>query len=231
MPDRHAELNDQHMIATAEQHGAIVAFQGFLDAIFQSRFPFAAHLGVDRACCAPHLLKKNHRNTHQIALLAREFYVGLSTGIPELPDRLGEKPMVRMSRDISDAGRYIGNYAKTYSSRCIGVIYPDKETVQELSRWIRKTAPAARVQTEAREFDFRNPAVTLVTYWTAKGLEFDTVFLPALDRLAYSNTDVWKMRLYVAVARARTYLILMYSGDRPQILNEIPHDLLTWGTA
>ena len=37
-------------------------------------------------------LKRNYRDTMEIAKFAAEFYVGLPTGIPELPDARGNKP-------------------------------------------------------------------------------------------------------------------------------------------
>jgi len=188
----------------------------------------SAHLGVDASCCGPHFIHKNHRNTRQIALLAAEFYAGAVSGIPELPDRQGETPAVFETRALGNQGRYIGNFARTYTDASIGVICPDAETVNELAKWIRKFAPATLVQSQPAQFDFRTPGVMLVTYQTAKGLEFDSVFLVALDRLTYSETVVWKMRLYVAIARARNSLYLMYSGDRPPFMDRIPSGLLDW---
>ncbi len=186
----------------------------------------ASYMAVDRRCCQPHVLRKNHRNTLQIALVAREFYAGAASGIPELPDRQGDKPLVVCAEDLSSQARFIARYARTYAHRSVGVICPHRQTVSELERLIRQFVPGVPVQSNDREFDFRKPGVILVTYQTAKGLEFDTVFLPALDRLPYSETDVWKMRLYVAMARARSELVLLYSADAPAFLTRIPSDLL-----
>ena len=40
-------------------------------------------------------LKRNYRNTHEIAVVAAHFHQGTETGVPELPDRRGPKPVLR----------------------------------------------------------------------------------------------------------------------------------------
>jgi superfamily I DNA/RNA helicase len=74
------------------------------------------------------------------------------------------------------------------------------------------------------------PGIRYGTYYAAKGLEFDMVILPFLsqDNLPdKGNIEAFGMEdalthdgrlLYVAVTRAKTRLVLIYSGERTELL-------------
>jgi DNA helicase II / ATP-dependent DNA helicase PcrA len=53
--------------------------------------------------------------------------------------------------------------------------------------------------------------VTVLCFASAKGLEFDAVFLPELQTVPVDDQNelVTKMNLYVMVSRARTHLFLL----------------------
>ncbi len=75
------------------------------------------------------------------------------------------------------------------------------------------------------DFNTTNPKVMM--YHSAKGLQFETVFLPHLRPL---NPSVdWGFKaFYVAITRTYRHLYLMYSGETlPYPLSEIPADLFT----
>ena len=81
---------------------------------------------------------------------------------------------------------------------------------------------------KAEPLDFTSPAITVATYLTAKGLEFDAVFLPFLPRISGSDEGV-KMQLYVMCSRARDELHMSYSGEGdPSLLGDFPRDLMDW---
>lgn len=62
----------------------------------------------------------------------------------------------------------------------------------------------------------------LLTFHSAKGLQFENVFIPFLSD---PTDEMWRKALYVAMTRTYRNLFLMYSGDEPSILKEIPADL------
>ena len=69
-----------------------------------------------------------------------------------------------------------------------------------------------------------------MNYLSAKGLEFDTVFIPELQS---SAPDFGKpetlMQFYVLLSRARDELYLSYSGDEtPACLAFLSRNLLEW---
>jgi hypothetical protein len=72
--------------------------------------------------------------------------------------------------------------------------------------------------------------IYLITYHSAKGLDFDTVFLPALDngQPLYARDPAIERRLfYVAATRSRKVLNLSYSGANPHpLVQAMPMELL-----
>lgn len=176
-------------------------------------------------------LSRNYRNTREIAQVAARFYTGLSTGIPELPTRQGEKPVVIQTGKLADAVDFIARYERNNASQEIGVLVP-RRTLQRkfVNRLKGKTKNEVQFYDshEPEELDFDVPGIKVVNYQSAKGLEFDTVFLPELQAFPEDPHGAsLKMRFYVLTSRARTSLYFMYSGDdQPALLDLIPADLL-----
>ncbi len=82
---------------------------------------------------------------------------------------------------------------------------------------------------DAAESAAQGVGVNLLTYHRAKGLEWDAVFLPAVDegmlpiRQAKSDEQVAEERrlLYVGITRARTHLAVSWSRKPSRFLAEI----------
>ena len=70
-------------------------------------------------------------------------------------------------------------------------------------------------------FNSTNPKI--LTYHSAKGLQFETVFIPYLE-----SADMSKRKaLYVAMTRTYRDLYMMYSGKLPQLFSELDRTLYT----
>ena len=77
-------------------------------------------------------------------------------------------------------------------------------------------------------FESTNPKV--MTYHSAKGLQFETVFLPLLEEYEENwnfskEVDENRKPLYVAMTRTYKDLYVMYSGEFPDVLSSIPSEL------
>jgi len=72
--------------------------------------------------------------------------------------------------------------------------------------------------------DFDTSNLKLMTYHSAKGLQFETVFLPLLET---SDVEAKRKALYVAMTRTYKQLYIMYSGNLPNVLADIPAELYT----
>jgi len=180
-------------------------------------------------------LTKNYRNTREIARLAREFYVGLETGKPELPDRRGEKPVVRSTKSPEEAARFIAEHERTNDHEQIGVLVKNTDTQLRIHRLLKEdleTENEVQIYSSRSSvedyMDFTSPGIKVLCFASSKGLEFDTVFLPEIQTFTSDLEDPsTKMELYVILSRARDRLFILFSGDdRPPILELFPDDLI-----
>lgn len=169
-------------------------------------------------------LTKNYRNTREIAEFAANFYVGLPSGIPELPDRRGDMPVVRKTVDVNDAVEQVCRWARSHERHEIGVlVYFDslrKQLYNKLAHRLRGSGIDVQSYTstigdpcnDADRLSFdRGGVVTILCFASAKGLEFDTVFLPELQSFPVDSErrEEARMNMYVMTSRAREYLFML----------------------
>lgn len=180
----------------------------------------------------PHFLKKNFRNTRPIAEFAASFYAGLPTGVPELPDKNGTKPVLYLTKDSYDQRRIIRRYAQNNPAKNIGVFFQHNDDIkfcyEELRQFLNNNLQMyISDDYRFRKIDFSTPKVTLLNFQSAKGLEFDTVFMPYLQKTRTdANLDLLKMRLYVVSSRARDELFLLSEENNlPHLIDVIDQSL------
>lgn len=79
-----------------------------------------------------------------------------------------------------------------------------------------------------KEADTQN-LVSIMTYHSAKGLDFEAVFLPKLTQSTtfWSQPDIARRMFFVALTRSRRNLFLSYYGDPHEFVKKIPKDLLS----
>lgn len=178
-------------------------------------------------------LRRNYRNTREIADLAAHFYTGLPSGIPDPPTRSGPMPILRREESLVDEVGFIARYERNNSDLEIGVLLPKQDLVKEFERRLTGATknPVRRYIRsgyKAEKVEFEEPGIMLLTWNSAKGLEFDTVFLPALDRAWHDPKDPeTRMALYVLISRARENLYFSYSGyGEPPVVVALSKDLL-----
>jgi superfamily I DNA/RNA helicase len=168
-------------------------------------------------------LKKNHRNTLEIAQFVRLFMTeGIPTGSTDLPDRRGSFPRLTKVAEKNQQIDLVVDYAKSHPNEQIGVFLPRKNDVK---RWHKALQQASNQPVQyyvsgpsVSPPDFSKNGILVLTYWSAKGLEFDSVFVPDLQAISsdYKVDDV--MRFYVVFSRPRDRLFLSYYGDREPII-------------
>jgi superfamily I DNA/RNA helicase len=177
----------------------------------------------------------NYRNTRQIAQLAARFFAGLPSGIPAFPDRMGDLPQAVGVRGMQDFVEFLVRFEGNFSDLTIGVFTADRNTQRELLQMLQGVTrhPVEFYENKAKVIpDLDRPGIKLIQMQSAKGLEFDAVFIPNIHRV--SHAELGKpdtlMRYYVLLSRARTYLYLFHEGSREQVplLSGIPENLLEW---
>lgn len=184
-------------------------------------------------------LQFNYRNTYQIYNFARYF-------VPNSPKandsqtlsalkrykNSGDFPEVLKFSGQSDMQSRLKTIIENYKGFNIGVLFPYANQVEsyhstisgfgfECSKYYAEMSEAEKSKTES---DLKSILVT--TFISAKGMEFDIVIMPEFDSIR--NTDEAKRQAYVGCTRAKNRLVIMYTGNKPSILNNFPSD--TYGT-
>lgn len=220
-------------------------------------------LNVDRNACLAEIerslalpperhyrLKRNYRNTFEIARAAAHFYCGLPSGMPELPKgRHGAKPRMIRTEDLNASVDVIRRFVENQSDLEIGVFLPTQALQTRYANKLEfrlKDVKGVRVQRfasgdkthgDADDLVFDRPGViTVLCDSSCKGLEFDAVFIPELRARNWdpASIDHMRMQFYVLSARARQRLTFLFSaskGERLPILTHFPGpetDLLEW---
>ncbi len=185
---------------------------------------------IERAIGADeHLtLNRNYRNTAEIAAVAAKFYTGTPTGIPDTPERHGDKPTLRRYSNTADFLDFVARYATAHTNLSIGIACPN----QKLQRKLHDDLTSRKLPIPVQQYlskdknhkvlDFDQPAVTLLYYTSLKGLEFDTLFVPEIQQWARDpSSAASRMLFYVIMARARDELHLSWSGQQqvPEIVS------------
>ncbi|NDV65828.1 3'-5' exonuclease [Bacteroides sp. 224] len=117
----------------------------------------------------------------------------------------------------------------------VGILVPHKRIIKQLSDLLNKFGLNHEMKYEDEEnfrnnvdnlnFNTTNPKI--MTYHSAKGLQFESVFIPAISEL--TDDDERKISeqkaLYVAMTRTYRHLYIMYSGELPYPLCDVPEHL------
>ena len=177
-------------------------------------------------------LKRNYRNRHHVAMLARGFYTGdPASPPPEIPAvDPGPVPLLYCydGSRFDKVARVVLRYADRNPRRLIGVIAPNNEVRVRYVQSLRTTEvpldnPRPAIATFAHEYRtdvrFDECGILVINAQACKGLEFDTVMLADIDEHYFrrDDPDVTKRRFYVMVARARdrVFMFMKKGGSKP----------------
>ncbi len=169
------------------------------------------------------VLHKNYRNTKEIGELAK-YYRIFQHQADDSP-RAGEKPVVRLFKTREEAIETIARQIRTKIGKEVGVIIPDnKKLVRDYFSGLKKELSGSEFSVQAYnsnsktltvdslDFDQAN-TVTILNMASAKGLEFDIVFIVEMQDMAIDEDklEAAAKKLYVATSRARESLSLCFS--------------------
>ncbi len=180
-------------------------------------------------------LTKNFRNTKPIAELAKYFYAGLSSGIPEIPEKSGSLPKLIAVTEKKQQVSFICEFLTYRGDQEVAVIVDSDVDRKFYVDNLGKLLPRYIVQSYSSS-DFKNSemlrfdqqgVITVLNRRSCKGLEFDTVFIPDLQNFSFNDDQlmVFNMNMYVMCSRARSELFLMYVKGRSlqsPILGHLP---------
>jgi DNA helicase IV len=185
-------------------------------------------------------LQFNYRNTYQIYNFARHFVPSSpkandSETLSQLQryKNNGDLPEVLKFNGQSDMHSRLKTIIQNYRGFNIGVLLPAKTQVEsyyatisgfgfECSKYYSEMSNEEKQRTEG---DLQSILVT--TFISAKGMEFDIVLMPEFDSIR--NSDEAKRQAYVGCTRAKNRLVIMYTGNKPSILNNFPSNTYDTG--
>lgn len=178
--------------------------------------------------------KENYRNTKQIAKLA--LALAAMPHFPDDPDLVeptapvadGPRPaLVRLSSESEEQRLVLSRAASLAQTGTAAILFRTREQERAISG--RFQTQATRLHGDLQQWP-SGPGLFYGTYHAAKGLEFDTVFLPFLSEESWPHPpDVQHLGveeaasrdsrlLYVGITRARSTLVLTYCGRMTPLL-------------
>jgi DNA helicase II / ATP-dependent DNA helicase PcrA len=226
-----------------DEHEAMVATDIPADAILTSALNKSGYLAELHASTDPQD-ETRLENLKELITVAREFVSGVATlTVPEELDDLALADEPQRSDDSEDLAAALDPEADLAA----GAAQPDAS----LGAFLERVALVADSDQIPDDPDQAHAGVvTLMTLHTAKGLEFDTVFLTgceegvfphqrAIDersgaelaeerRLAYVGITRARKRLYISRAIARSAWGAPQHNPPSRFLNEVPSDLIDW---
>ncbi len=175
-------------------------------------------------------LNRNYRNTRRIVWVARHFNSNTRGNMQETPELLGEKPKLLTSCSVADLVVEIAKHVKKFPQHDIGVfidhVSPRTQVKNLLSEKFANEKVLLqgptdglmkrRAKSHASKLKFdQGGTITVLPYGDSRGIEFDAVFIPALEQLPVKNANmtVRKLLLNSLVLRARTHLTLALEDE------------------
>lgn len=163
----------------------------------------------------PMLLQVNHRNTPEIAKLAEYFHAGRLPVTTVKSPSISVMPRVVRWNTIVTIVTRIANHISTFGGTA-GVIVVRNDTGESVFTELKKILVGRRVDfytnkkrnDESIELD--KPGVTVLNVESAKGQEFDTLFILELGQLLPCRVERDKRVMYMLCARARQHLWLVH---------------------
>lgn len=221
------------LAAAIPADGSLTFFADMAQQIYGNKFSWrTAGLSVsDRDIWR---FEENYRNTKQIAQLAlaiarTPYYQGVPDLVaPKAPIADGPLPaLVAFKSEVEEMGFVAQRAQKLAETGTVAVLFRDREPENQLRR--RVSIPAKRLHRELTRWP-SGPGLFYGTYHSAKGLEFDSVFVPFASKahlphpphvVAFGPDEAaaWDVKLlYVAVTRAKSNLVLTHTGDSTPLL-------------
>lgn len=183
------------------------------------------------------IFQQNYRNTKEIAELALKisesaYYSDIPDMVkPKFPKAEGPKPVLIKCKDTSEVDFIVDSVPNFSVNETIGILVRNREQVQLLLTELRsKGLHCIELKGEMNSW-IEDPCIYVGTIHSAKGLEFDVVYLafcestnyPYEEKLRLTNSyeiacrDEVKL-LYVGVTRAKRGLFITYTHELTELL-------------
>ena len=176
----------------------------------------------------PFPLYNNYRLPSPVAKIACQ--IGIDTSYDDAVYKSSEKELPRIIQyeNKDEQIDAIHRIIKNRNLNDVAILLPRNTDVKLVYEKLKEKGGnyEARYKVDGNSADnlnFNSTNPKLLTYHSAKGLQFETVFIPFLE-----SADMSKRKaLYVAMTRTYRDLYMMYSGNLPQLFSELDRTLYT----
>ena len=219
------------LVAAVPADGSVTFFGDVAQQIYGRRLSWrSAGLRVRKAW----EFKENYRNTRPISRLAlaiseMPYFTDVADLVePTAPTADGPLPaLVECSDEDAEIEFVLRQAAAAAKTRSVAILFRKREYEKLISN--RLPAGSVRLHREMKRW-IAGVGIRYGTYHSAKGLEFDAVYLPfcgrdrfpdqaEIDSFGEEDAAIEDGRLlYVGVTRAKVQLVLTYSGSPSSLL-------------
>lgn len=175
-------------------------------------------------------LYNNYRLPLPVAKLTHRIGVGLPPFIPSIYKSTEiEAPRIIEYESFDEQIKAIHRVIETKNLTDVAILLPHSNDVRYVYNKLNQLGGNYEVRYTDKEdwhnskdtlnFNSSNPKI--MTYHSAKGLQFEAIFMPKLEDF----DDSQQKSLYVAATRTYKYLYMMWSDYEPDFLSNIPKEL------
>jgi len=163
-----------------------------------------------------HHLTENHRNTKQImkaavSLAPDEIDVKLDEVV-----RSGQKPRIVALQSFDHEIDYIAKVVRANKQKDIGILHMENKVIKRIYEALEINHSDLTFELmRENDFNWQGSDPKLCTLNSAKGLEFDIVLMPHMNKENYFSHPMNLKRIYVGMTRAREELHISYYGHYP----------------
>ena len=188
------------MIASFLAKNSITIAADFSQRIYKNGFTWK-EIGVKIHSNSSKKLRGTHRNSKQIASLANSLLARnteLSTYDAEcmpmqMPDKDGPKPILKYETTYRQEELDVVSLiklllTKNQEARVAVLCYGISE-MKQVAKWLRNSDISYQKINRNFDYELLLPGVKLVTYHSAKGLEFNNVIMPLLDKDLFPHIE------------------------------------------
>ncbi|MEE4424490.1 hypothetical protein [Streptomyces bugieae] len=178
-------------------------------------------------------LDGDHRSTQEVARLASHYRAGTASPLPA-PARSHTVPLLVRMRSLDEFAEELIRYARAHPQSGIGVLCRTAALVGTLQYKLAQRRHESHVQAyvsndvHRSRVNFDRPGILITSASTARGLEFDSLFVPDLEQYTEDPTTLdSRFRFQAMISRAREEVYLAYVGSQePRIVADVPADVL-----
>lgn len=223
------------LVEAIPEDGSVTYFGDVAQQIYGSRISWRqAGLNPPRVW----YFEQNYRNTEPIAKLA--LAISESKYFKDVPDLVvpkfqiasGPKPAKVNFINKDETDWLIQSAISISKNQTVAILVRDRETVTTIIKKLRENKQRYQELHGDRMYSWNSePGISVGTYHSAKGLEFDIVFLPYCNKATFPKEDrVIALEgeeeakreeiklLYVGVTRAKKGLLITHTGEITDLL-------------